>query len=99
MGPGIPGAAASDVACRAVTRSRTPACARLSRKGGHVSAHWRRWACLGEPICGSTATIRAPWPDWIEWKPQRIWCYDFTHFIRCRTVAIAVLDVVSRTGD
>jgi hypothetical protein len=21
--------------------------------------------------------VRAPWPDWIEWKPGRIWCYDF----------------------
>ncbi len=40
--------------------------------------------------------IRAPWPDWIEWKPGRVWCYDFTHFTRARRVAIAVLDVVSR---
>ncbi len=40
--------------------------------------------------------VRAPWPDWIEWKPGRVWCYDFTHFTRARRVAIAVLDVVSR---
>ncbi len=40
--------------------------------------------------------IRAPWPDWIEWKPGRVWCYDFTHFTRARRVAVAVLDVVSR---
>ena len=40
--------------------------------------------------------IRAPWPDWIEWKPGRVWCYDFTHFSRARRVAVAVLDVVSR---
>lgn len=40
--------------------------------------------------------IRAPWPDWIEWKPQRVWCYDFTHFTRAGRVAVAVLDVVSR---
>jgi putative transposase len=40
--------------------------------------------------------IRAPWPDWIEWKPQRVWCYDFTHFTRAKRVAVAVLDVVSR---
>jgi transposase InsO family protein len=40
--------------------------------------------------------VRAPWPDWIEWKPGRIWCYDFTHFTRAKRVAVAVLDVVSR---
>ena len=40
--------------------------------------------------------IRSPWPEWIEWKPGRVWCYDFTHFTRARRVAIAVLDVVSR---
>ncbi len=40
--------------------------------------------------------VRAPWPEWIEWKPGRIWCYDFTHFTRANRVAVAVLDVVSR---
>lgn len=40
--------------------------------------------------------VRAPWPDWVAWKPNSIWCYDFTHFTRCRRVAVAVMDVVSR---
>jgi putative transposase len=40
--------------------------------------------------------VRAPWPDWIVWKPNSIWCYDFTHFPRARCAAIAVMDVVSR---
>jgi transposase InsO family protein len=40
--------------------------------------------------------VRAPWPDWIQWKPQRVWCYDFTHFTRACRVAVAVMDVVSR---
>jgi putative transposase len=41
-------------------------------------------------------TPRTPWPDWLEWKPNRVWAYDFTHFPRARRAAIAVLDVVSR---
>ncbi|MBW3648442.1 MAG: hypothetical protein KY440_11855 [Actinobacteria bacterium] len=41
-------------------------------------------------------TVRAPWPDWIVWKPNSIWCYDFTHFLRASCAAIAVMDVVSR---
>ena len=40
--------------------------------------------------------VRAPWPDWVTWKPNSIWCYDFTHFTRARRVAVAVMDVVSR---
>lgn len=41
-------------------------------------------------------TPRKPWPDWLEWKPNRIWGYDFTHFTRAGRVAIAILDIVSR---
>lgn len=40
--------------------------------------------------------VRAPWPDWVEWKPNRIWCFDFSHFTRAARVAVAILDVVSR---
>ena len=32
----------------------------------------------------------------MEWKPNRIWAYDFTHFTRAKRCAIAVLDMVSR---
>jgi putative transposase len=39
---------------------------------------------------------RKPWPDWLEWKPNRIWGYDFTHFTRAGRAAIAILDIVSR---
>ncbi|MGO9500009.1 MAG: integrase core domain-containing protein [Streptosporangiaceae bacterium] len=39
---------------------------------------------------------RTPWPDWLEWKPGRIWAYDFTHWSRARRASIAILDVVSR---
>jgi putative transposase len=39
---------------------------------------------------------RAPWPDWLEWKPNRIWACDFTHGSRAQRASIAILDVVSR---
>ena len=39
---------------------------------------------------------RSPWPAWLEWKPRRVWGYDFTHFTRARRVAVAVIDIVSR---
>jgi len=39
---------------------------------------------------------RKPWPDWLEWKPNRVWGYDFTHFTRAKRCAIAIIDIVSR---
>ncbi len=39
---------------------------------------------------------KTPWPQWLEWKPNRIWAYDFTHFPRARRAVVAVLDMVSR---
>jgi putative transposase len=39
---------------------------------------------------------RPGWPDWLEWKPNRIWCYDFTHWTRAGVCSIAIIDVVSR---
>ena len=85
-----------------IDRSHRKLAARGSRLDlVHVSASTvhRVLAAEGLVLAGPPArepAIRAPWPDWIEWKPQRIWCYDFTHFSRARRVAVAVLDVVSR---
>ena len=39
---------------------------------------------------------RKPWPDWLEWKPNRVWGYDFTHFTRAKRCAVAIIDIVSR---
>ncbi len=48
---------------------------------------------------GNPAREPAPapgWPEWLEWKPNRIWCYDFTHWTRAGVCSIAIIDVVSR---
>ena len=39
---------------------------------------------------------RTPWPDWLTWKPNSIWAYDFTHWTPAWRASIAILDVVSR---
>ena len=41
-------------------------------------------------------TPRQPWPDWLVWKPNRIWCWDSTHWPRARLYSFAIVDVVSR---
>lgn len=39
---------------------------------------------------------RADWPDWLEWKPNRVWGYDFTHWTRAGRCSVAIIDIVSR---
>lgn len=39
---------------------------------------------------------RAAWPDWLVWEPDKIWCWDVTHFPRAGRAAFAIVDVVSR---
>lgn len=41
-------------------------------------------------------TPRADWPDWLEWKPNRVWGYDFTHWTRAERCSVAIIDIVSR---
>ncbi|MDE0495979.1 MAG: integrase core domain-containing protein, partial [Acidimicrobiaceae bacterium] len=41
---------------------------------------------------------RTQWPDWCEWRPNQLWCWDGTQFPACGAAkhAYAVVDVVSR---
>ena len=41
-------------------------------------------------------TPRVAWPDWLVWEPNKIWCWDVTHFPRANRAAFAIVDVVSR---
>ena len=50
---------------------------------------------LPEPPARDPAP-RVLWPDWLVWEPNKIWCWDVTHFPRARRAAFAIVDVVSR---
>ena len=39
---------------------------------------------------------KAPWPDWVEYRPCQVWGHDFTAFTRAGRDALAILDLVSR---
>jgi len=56
-------------------------------------------AAEGLVLAGNPPREPAPrpgWPDWLEWKPNRVWAYDFTHWTRAGVASIAILDMVSR---
>lgn len=39
---------------------------------------------------------KKPWPDWLQWEPNRIWAWDVTHFRNAKRCAFAIIDLVSR---
>jgi putative transposase len=67
----------------------------------HVSESTMRrmLAAEGYVLPGNPPRDPAPrpgWPDWLEWEPNRVWGYDFTHWTRAGVASIAILDIVSR---
>ena len=41
-------------------------------------------------------SVRKPFPDWVEYRPNQIWIYDTTHFTAARMAVTVVEDLVSR---
>lgn len=79
---------------------------KLAHRGSYLERVWvsestvrKVLAAEGLVLAGNPPrepVTRTPWPDWLEWKPNRVWGYDFTHFPRAKRCAIAIIDIVSR---
>src|SRR5690606_16805225 len=43
-------------------------------------------------------TVKTPWPEWCEWRPNQLWCWDGSQFEHCKPAkyAYAIIDLVSR---
>ena len=41
-------------------------------------------------------SVRKPFPDWVEYRPNQIWIYDTTHFTRAGVAVTVIEDLVSR---
>jgi transposase InsO family protein len=43
-------------------------------------------------------STKKPWPDWCEWRPNQLWCWDASQFEACTTskYAYGIIDLVSR---
>ena len=61
-------------------------------------ASWPATACrlAGEPR--PAKSVKKPWPEWVTWSPNQLWCWDMSQFERCRAAryAYAIVDIVSR---
>ncbi|MGH7920945.1 MAG: integrase core domain-containing protein [Candidatus Dormibacteraceae bacterium] len=43
------------------------------------------------------SSLRKPFPEWVEYRPNQLWIYDTTHFTRAKSALTVVEDLVSRT--
>ena len=79
---------------------------KLAHRGSYLGRVWvspstvrRVLAAHGLVLPDTPARSPAPrlaWPDWLQWEPNKIWCWDVTHFPAAGRAAFAIVDVVSR---
>jgi putative transposase len=79
---------------------------KLAHRGSYLSRVWVSGSSVRRVLAEENLVLpgqppraptpRTPWPAWLEWKPKRVFGYDFTHFTRARVAAVAIIDIVSR---
>ncbi len=79
---------------------------KLAHRGSYLERVWvspssvrRVLAAQGlalRPLPRPARSVRQPFPDWVEYRPNAIWIYDTTHFSRAGVAVTAIEDVVSR---
>jgi len=81
---------------------------KLAHRGSYLSKVWvspstvdRVLARAGLRLRGGRRPGRSekkPWPDWTEWRPNQLWCWDGSQFERCTAAryAYGIIDIVSR---
>jgi transposase InsO family protein len=81
---------------------------KLAHRGSYLERVWvspstvdRILARHGLSLAGEPRppkTVKKPWPEWVQWSPNQLWCWDQSQFERCRAAkyAYAIVDIVSR---
>lgn len=81
---------------------------KLAHRGSYLGRVWVSPSSVDRVLAGHGLALaqtprpkrapKAPWPDWCEWRPNQLWCWDGTQFPACGTAryAYAIVDVVSR---
>jgi putative transposase len=79
---------------------------KLAHRGSYLGRVWvspssalRVLAAQGlyfNPTPRPGVSVRKPFPEWVDYKPNQIWIYDTTHFMRAKSCLTVVEDLVSR---
>ena len=79
---------------------------KLAHRGSYEGRVWVSASTLRRVLAAQGLILPKPpardpapwvrWPHWLVWEPNKIWCWDMTHFPRADRAAFAIVDVVSR---
>jgi putative transposase len=79
---------------------------KLAHRGSYVGQVWVSPASVRRVLAAHGRVLaprprveprtRAPWPEWVSYRPNMVWGYDLTAFPAARREVIAILDLVSR---
>ena len=79
---------------------------KLAHRGSYLHRVWvspstvRRVLFLADkhfrPLPRPGRSIRKPFPEWVQYRPNQIWIYDTTHFTTAGMAVLIVEDLVSR---
>ena len=79
---------------------------KLAHRGSYLGRVWvspssvRRVLHLADkhfrPLPRPGKSVRRPFPEWADYKPNSIWIYDTTHFAACGMAVLIIEDLVSR---
>jgi putative transposase len=79
---------------------------KLAHRGSYLGRVWvspssvRRVLHLADkhfrPLPKPGASVRRPFPDWVDYTPNSIWIYDTTHFTTAGMAVLIIEDLVSR---
>ena len=79
---------------------------RLAYRGSYLGRFWASPSTVRRVLIESDKHFRPlpklvrgerrPFPDWASYRPNSIWIYDTTHFMRCGAKVLIIEDLVSR---
>jgi putative transposase len=81
---------------------------KLAHRGSYLGRVWVSPSTVDRVLCRHGLALRggkrpaktekSPWPEWAEWRPNQLWCWDMSQFERCvaSKYAYAIIDLVSR---
>lgn len=81
---------------------------KLAHRGSYIGRVWAspstvdrvlaRNGLVLQGILRPSRSAKKPWPEWVQWRPNQLWCWDASHFSACETSPVVywIVDVVSR---
>ncbi len=79
---------------------------KLAHRGSYIGKFWASPATVRRVLNNADLRFRAlprpgksrkaPFPQWLTYRPRQVWIYDTTHFMAAEMAVLIIMDLVSR---